>query len=164
MKLSPHCGSEVAFFILLDQIPFRFGAIGMEPVRAARVVVASRVEVAFSSHVGVIESANSNSGIEIVQNVVVPCAFVWMKEQDDVRKLVVVVNDVRQVNHCLVPFVLRNAQASVRIIIIDNIDGRVQAGQSIDPRDVIVPQPSHHQSPRIVFRGRFSYSWCKVRS
>src|SRR5271163_2490897 len=125
MKLSPHFGSEVAFLILLDQIPLRFGPIEMKPVRAARVVVASRVEVAFSSHVGVIESVNSHSGIEIVQNIVVPCALVWMEEQDGVRKLVVVVNDVRQINHCLIPLVLRNAQASIRIIIIDNIDGRV---------------------------------------
>src|SRR2546421_7011459 len=106
MKFSPYFGSEVAFFILLDQIPLRFGAIEMKPVWAARVVMASRVEVAFSSHMGVIESANSHCGIEIVQNVVMPCALVWMEEQYGVRKLVVVVNDVRQINHCLMPLVL----------------------------------------------------------
>src|SRR3954470_5398799 len=102
MKLSPHFGSEVELISLLDQIPLRFRAIEMKPVRAARIVVASRVEVAFSSHVSVIESANSHRCIETVQNIVVPCAFVWMEEQDGVRKFFVVVNDVRQINHCLI--------------------------------------------------------------
>ena len=85
------------------------------------------------------QSGNHFYGIMLQQLVVVPCDAMRVHEDVDVGQLVVVVNDVREIDHDFMPFVLR--WMKLRRSVVYTIDCRVYvfvvAEILMDPRYVL---------------------------
>lgn len=88
----------------------------MDPVRAARVVVAASVEVALPDDVSWVETGDGLGGVEIEKDVVVPGAAMGVEEHDCIREAVVVFDDILKVGHGFVPLVRRDRKCSIRVV------------------------------------------------
>ena len=108
MQLLPSVDVEVLLLFLLDHIVVSCWTCEMVPVWTAWVVVAAGWEVADTVDVGGREARDGDGGVEVEEDVVVPCGLVRMEEERDVWEVVVVVDYVGEVGHGFVPFVSGN--------------------------------------------------------
>jgi hypothetical protein len=114
--------------------------------------MASSIEVAFSLDSGRIEPLDRLRTIEVEQNVVMPRRLVRMKEQDRVRKIVVVINDIGQICHCFSTFVLWYVILSRTVI--HSVYAMVELGQfSVDPRHIFIAHPGHDDGLGVLLLG-----------
>jgi hypothetical protein len=94
VELPPDARREEPFLVLVDEVPFRRWPVWVQPIWAAGIEMASYVEVALTGYTSVIQTLNRLLGIEVEEDVVVPCESVRVEEENRVRKIVVVVDYV----------------------------------------------------------------------
>ena len=100
--------------------------VDVQPVRAAGVEMAARVEVALSDDVRAGQTIDGLWSGEGEEDVVVPGVLVRVHENHDVWKVGVVVNYVGEVDHCFVAFVGGKGVAS--LWLINGVYGCLDAG------------------------------------
>ncbi len=106
MQFLPEGAREIPFFSLPHKIPFLLRPVKMQPIRAPGVKVAAGVEVSFPCNSSITEAFDGKRGIEVEEDVVMPSALLGVEEQRRVGECIVMINDVGQVYHCFVTFVL----------------------------------------------------------
>ena len=79
-----------------------------------------------------------------------------MEEQHSVWKIIVVVDDVRQIHHCLTPFVFRDTYGGEEIVEVDGIYGFVERGQLLSYLgNTVLLHPAHDEHSCVGRSGRF---------
>jgi hypothetical protein len=82
------------------------------PVGAAREPITSEIHIPFSGYPVMVESREHLIGVEIEDGIVVPAELMRVHEDGDITKLVIVIDDVCQIYHDLVPFIFRWLETS----------------------------------------------------
>ena len=108
-------------------------SIYSQPTWTTRVEMAACVEVTLSHHVVQIQSLYSRRRTQVVEDVVVPCMLVRVDEEDCVRKLRVVIDDICEIYHCFMTFV--HWEGGVSVSGVDAIDcfGNVSQQGLVEP-------------------------------
>lgn len=101
VNLVPDALAPVDLLGLVEEVKVAAGAVHVDPVRAAGVVVAADVHVAEAGDAGVVEAVDDLGGIEAHELVVVPGVAVGVHEERRVGQVVVVVDDVGEVDLAL---------------------------------------------------------------
>lgn len=118
VQLAKEFGGQGGFLGFVFEVVPPPGSVDVQPVRAARVEVASSVEVALANDVGAAEELEGLGSVDVEEDVVVPSHLVRVEEEHDVRQRVVMVDDVRQIDHGLVALVGRQ---TARGVVVDQV-------------------------------------------
>lgn len=98
VDLLPDRAAPVDFLGLVVEVEVGAGTVHVDPVGAARVVMAAHVHIAHAGDALVVEALEHGGGVETEQHVVVPGAAVGVHEDGRVGKIMVVVDDVAEVD------------------------------------------------------------------
>lgn len=108
MDLLPDVAPPVDLLGLVEEVEVAAGAVHMDPVGAAGVVVAAHVHVAHASDALVVEALDHLRRVEAEQLVIVPGVAVGVHEDGRVGEVVVVVDDVGEVDLVSISWQLRH--------------------------------------------------------
>ena len=98
VDLLPDVAPPIDLLGLVEEVEVAARAVHVDPVRAARVVVAADVHVAHACNALVVEALDHLRGVEAQEHVVVPGVAVSVHEDGGIGEVVVVVDDVGEVD------------------------------------------------------------------
>lgn len=98
VDLLPDALAPVDLLGLVEEVKVAAGAVHVDPVGAAGVVVAAHVHVAEAGDALVVEAVDNLGGVEAHELVVVPGVAVGVHEEGRVGQVIVVVDDVAEVD------------------------------------------------------------------
>lgn len=107
----------------------------MDVVRAARVVGAAQVHVASAHDIVGIELGYSEFGAVAEKGIVMPRCIMGMHEDGDVVQVVVVVDDVGEIWHQLMAFILDHKGVCLRVVhdVNGGLEARIVCSKPVDP-------------------------------
>jgi len=132
VEFAPDSGCEEALFVLVYEVPLRLWSIWVQPVGAARVMVAAGVHVALAGDVGVGDAGDGLGGVEVKEDVVMPGGPMWVEEEDGIGEVVVVIDYVGEVDHSFMAFVFGDFEDGV--FVVDSVNAAVDVWDFLGPR------------------------------
>jgi len=166
VDLLPDVTAPVNFLGLVVEVEVAAGAVHVDPVGAAGVVVAAHIHVAHTGNALVVEAFDHGGSVEAEQHVVVPGMAVGMHEDGCVGEVMVVVDEVaeidlraqlvgmgramrQQTHHGLAALVLGDLVLGMGVV--DLVDDQGRVGQlARHPGYVLILGLGYHNLVRVV--------------
>jgi hypothetical protein len=98
MYLLPDMPPPVYLFRLVVKVKVSPWPVHVYPIWAAGLVVAANVHVTHAGDAVVIKAFDELDSIEAHQHIIVPSVSMGMHEEDSVRKVIIVIDNVRKIH------------------------------------------------------------------
>ena len=98
MDLLPDALSPVDLLRLVEEVEVAARSVHMDPIRTARVVMASYVHIAEAGDALVVQPIHDLGSIETHNLIVMPCMAMGVHEEGRVGEIIVVIDDVAEVH------------------------------------------------------------------
>lgn len=118
--------------------------VRLDVVRTARLMVTAQVEIADALDVLTADSSDHADEVKLKQVVVMPGVPLRMSEDGDVREVVVMINDVGQVHHCLVTLIFGRVELGFGVV--GHIYRMLHVAQpGLYPRRILFPSTGDYE-------------------